>query len=228
MLLKEIPLFKGLDDDVLEAMERVCTIKTFPKNTILFSEGDKSDSFYIIRSGKVNVGINDEEGREVILSILGPGEYFGEIALMDGEPRSAYVMTKEPSQLIIISKNDFHELLASHSDIMMNLFRGLLKRFREANKKIESLALMDVYGRVARLLTHLAATSGRKGDGAPADLSRDDRVTINERLTHQEIANMVGASREMVSRVLKELTTEGYISSEKKYITIEKKLPYQW
>jgi CRP/FNR family transcriptional regulator, cyclic AMP receptor protein len=228
MLLREIPLFKGLDDNVLEALERVSTIKTFPKNTILFSEGDQSDSFYIIRSGKVNVGINDEEGREVILSILGPGEYFGEIALMDGEPRSAYVMTKEPSQLIIISKTDFHELLSSHSDIMTNLFRGLLKRFREANKKIESLALMDVYGRVARLLTHLAATSGKKSDGEPADLSSDDRVTINERLTHQEIANMVGASREMVSRVLKDLATEGYISAEKKYITIEKKLPYQW
>lgn len=228
MLLKEIPLFKGLDDDVLKALERVCTIKTFPKNTILFSEGDQSDSFYIIRSGKVNVGINDEEGREVILSILGPGEYFGEIALMDGEPRSAYVMTKEPSQLIIISKNDFHELLSLHPDIMMNLFRGLLKRFREANKKIESLALMDVYGRVARLLTHLAATSGKKDDGGPADLSSEDKVTINERLTHQEIANMVGASREMVSRVLKDLTTDGYISVEKKYITIEKRLPYQW
>lgn len=228
MLLKDIPLFKGLSDEVLEALERVSVVKTFPKNTILFSEGDQSDSFYIIRSGKVNVGINDEEGREVILSILGPGEYFGEIALMDGEPRSAYVMTKEPSQLIIISKSDFHELLSNHPDIMTNLFRGLLKRFREANKKIESLALMDVYGRVARLLTHLAATSGKKADGGPADLSSDERVTINERLTHQEIANMVGASREMVSRVLKELSNEGYISTEKKYITIEKKLPYQW
>jgi CRP/FNR family cyclic AMP-dependent transcriptional regulator len=228
MLLKDIPLFKGLGDEVLEALERVSMVKTFPKNTILFSEGDQSDSFYIIRNGKVNVGINDEEGREVILSILGPGEYFGEIALMDGEPRSAYVMTKEPSQLIIISKSDFHELLSNHPDIMMNLFRGLLKRFREANKKIESLALMDVYGRVARLLTHLAATSGQKADGGPVDLTSDERVTINERLTHQEIANMVGASREMVSRVLKELSNEGYISTEKKYITIEKKLPYQW
>jgi CRP/FNR family transcriptional regulator, cyclic AMP receptor protein len=228
MILKDIPLFQGLGDEVLEALERVSTIKTFPKNTILFSEGDQSDSFYIIRSGRVNVGINDEDGREVILSILGPGEYFGEIALMDGEPRSAYVMTKEPSQLVIISKNDFHGLLSSHPDIMTNLFRGLLKRFREANKKIESLALMDVYGRVARLLIHLAATTGKKADGGRADLATDERVTIDERLTHQEIANMVGASREMVSRVLKDLSNDGYISVHKKYITIEKKLPYQW
>ncbi|GBC62011.1 Crp/Fnr family transcriptional regulator [Desulfonema ishimotonii] len=214
--LKDIPLFSDLDNDELTELKKVTVTKTFPKNTILFSEGDPSDSFYVIRSGKVNVGINDEEGREVILSILGPGEYFGEMALMDGEPRSAFVMTKEMVRLLIISKKDFKLLLSSDNEILLKLLKGLQKRLREANKKIESLALMDVYGRVARLLTQLAGGSG------------EEETTIQDKLTHQEIANMVGASREMVSRVLKELTIEGYISIEKKRITIHKKLPYEW
>jgi CRP/FNR family cyclic AMP-dependent transcriptional regulator len=161
------------------------------------------------------VGINDEEGREVILSVLGPGEYFGEMALLDGEPRCAYVMTKERTKLLIISKKEFENLLNANPGIMLNLLKGLQKRLREANKRIESLALMDVYGRVARLLTQIAG-------------ARVDEVVITEKMTHQEIANMVGASREMVSRVLKELTNEGYISIHKKRITIHRKLPYEW
>ncbi len=214
-MLNEIPIFSGLNDAELEKLEKVAVVKTFPKNTILFSEGDQSDSFYVVLSGKVNVGINDEEGREVILSILGEGEYFGEMALLDGEPRSAFVMTKEPTQLLIISKKDFESFVETNPDIIINVLKGLLKRLREANKKIESLALMNVYGRVARLLTQLSVT-------------RDDKTMIEDKLTHQEIANMVGASREMVSRVLKELSDEGYISIRKKKITLHGKLPYEW
>ncbi len=214
-MLKNIPLFSGLEEDQLETLRKALIVKTYPKNSYLFSEGDPSDSFYVVEKGKVNVGINDEEGREVILSVLGPGEYFGEMALLDGEPRCAYVMTKERTKLLIISKKEFENLLNANPAIMVNLLKGLQKRLREANKRIESLALMDVYGRVARLLTQIAG-------------AREDEVVITEKMTHQEIANMVGASREMVSRVLKELTTEGYISIHKKRITIHRKLPYEW
>lgn len=214
-MLKEIPIFSGLSDLEFEKLEKVAVLKTFPKNTILFSEGDQSDSFYVILSGKVNVGINDEEGREVILSILGEGEYFGEMALMDGEPRSAFVMTKEPTQLLIVSKKDFQNLVGSNPEIIYNVLKGLLKRLREANKKIESLALMNVYGRVARLLIQLSETRG-------------DMTMIRDKLTHQEIANMVGASREMVSRVLKELSDQGYITIQKKRISLHGKLPFDW
>jgi len=214
-MLKNIPLFSGLNDKEMEALQKVAVIKTFPKNTILFSEGDPSDSFYVVRKGKVNVGINDEEGREIILSMLGPGEYFGEMALLDGEPRCAFVTTKEKTQLFIVSKKDFQSLLISSPEIMLNLLKGLQKRLREANRKIESLALMNVYGRVARLLTQLAG-------------SREEEIVITDKLTHQEIASMVGASREMVSRVLKDLSNKGYISIFKKHITIHKKLPYDW
>ena len=215
IMLKNIPLFSGLEADQIETLRKVLLVKTYPKNVYLFSEGDPSDSFYIVEKGKVNVGINDEEGREVILSVLGPGEYFGEMALLDGEPRCAYVMTKERSKLLIISKREFQNLLNANPGIMLSILKGLQKRLREANKRIESLALMDVYGRVARLLTQIAGTP------------REDEVVITDKMTHQEIANMVGASREMVSRVLKDMTNEGYISIQQKRITLHKKLPYE-
>lgn len=214
-MLKDIPLFSSLEKGEIEAIMEVSKSKIFPRNTILFSEGDPSDSFYVVQKGKVHVGINDEEGREVILSVLGPGEYFGEMALLDGEPRCAYVMTKERTKLLIISKSDFKNLLLTKSEITLNLLKGLQKRLREANRRIESLSLINVYGRVIRLLIQIAGTP-------------DAEVVITEKLTHQEIANMVGASREMVSRVLKDLTNKGYISIQSKRIMIHKKLPYSW
>ena len=213
-MLKNIPLFSSLNDQELDALSKVAVKKTFPKNTILFSEGDRSDSLYVICSGKIKVTINDREGNEVILAMLGPGEYFGEMALLDSEPRSACAITKESTQLLIFSKNDFMDIFSSNP-IAFNLLKGLIKRLREANKKIESLALLDVYGRVARLLIQLAKPQNQK-------------MVIEDKLTHQEIANMVGSSREMVSIILKELSNGGYITVDKKQITINRKLPYSW
>lgn len=213
-MLKNIPLFSSLNDQELDALSKVAVKKTFPKNTILFSEGDRSDSLYVICSGKIKVTINDREGNEVILAMLGPGEYFGEMALLDSGPRSACAITKEPTQLLIFSKNDFMDIFSSNP-IAFNLLKGLIKRLREANKKIEGLALLDVYGRVARLLIQLAKPQNQK-------------MVIEDKLTHQEIANMVGSSREMVSIILKELSSGGYITIDKKLITINRKLPYSW
>jgi CRP/FNR family cyclic AMP-dependent transcriptional regulator len=213
-MLKNIPLFSCLNDSELTAIEKVALKKTFPKNTILFSEGDKTDSLYIICDGKVKVTINDNEGKELILSMLGTGEYFGEMALLDDEPRSASVMTKETTQLLIISKKDFMDIFSSNP-IAFNLLKGLINRLREANKKIESLGLLDVYGRVARVLNQFAKP-------------QKEKMVIEEKLTHQEIANMIGSSREMVSLILKELSNGGYITIDKKQITINRKLPYSW
>ena len=213
-VLKNISLFSGLCDDKCKELLKTARKKTFPKNSILCNEGDISDSLYVIISGKVKVTINDEEGKEVILSILGPGEYFGEMSLLDSEPRSASVITKEPTEVLIISKHDFTNVFSANT-VTTNLMKGLIQRLREANKKIESLALLDVYGRIARLLNQLSRTI-------------NDKTVIEERLTHQEIANMIGSSREMVSIILKELTNGGYITVDKKRITINKKLPYAW
>ena len=213
-MLKNIPLFSSLTDSELTAIEKVAVKKTFPKNTILLSEGDSTDALYVICEGKVKVTIDDNEGKELILSILGTGEYFGEMALLDDEPRSASVTTKETTQLLIISKNDFMGFFSSNP-IALNLLKDLIKRLREANKKIESLGLLDVYGRVARILNQFAK-------------SQEGKMVIEEKLTHQEIANMIGSSREMVSLILKELSNGGYITIDKKLITINKKLPYSW
>ncbi len=212
--LREISLFNGLSDDELSLLEKSANKKTFPRNTILVSEGDTTDSLYIICSGKVKVIINDDEGREVILSVLGAGDYFGEMALLDNEPRSACVMTKEQTELLTISKQSFMDIFSSHP-VAYNLLTGLTRRLREANKKIESLALLDVYGRIARLFAQLAA-------------EQENGTHTLEKLTHQEIANMIGSSREMVSIILKELVNGSFITIDKKHITINKKLPYSW
>ena len=214
-LLHQIPIFSCLEDDELGRLGQVAVRKKFPRNTVLLSEGDITDSLYVIISGKVKTIINDENGREIILSISGPGEYFGEMALIDGEPRSATIVTREACQMFVFSKEDLKGILRSNPDMVFTLLKGLIKRLRETDKKIESLALMDVYGRIAQLLIQMA-------------VPRDDVMVIDEPLTHQEIANMVGASREMVSRILNELSRGGYISVKKKIITIMRKLPYSW
>ncbi|MFC1523903.1 Crp/Fnr family transcriptional regulator [Thermodesulfobacteriota bacterium] len=215
-LLRKNPLFSCLKDEELESFSRVAVKKTYPKNTILFSEGDNTDSIYFISSGKVKVTIIDQSGKEIILSLLGPGDYFGEMAaLVEDAPRSACVMTREACQFFVISRENFRDIVTRHTDIVFSLLKGSLDRLKEANKKIESLALMDVYGRIARLFLQMAKQNG-------------ENLIIEEKLTHQDIANMVGSSREMVSRVLKELTNGGYIASSKKIIEIKKKLPYSW
>ncbi|RPH49785.1 MAG: Crp/Fnr family transcriptional regulator [Desulfobacteraceae bacterium] len=214
-ILKNIPIFSCLHDDELYELTNVAIKKTFSKNTILISEGDSTDSLYVIYSGKVKAIITDENGKEVILSIFGPGEYFGELAFIDGEHRSASIITREPTEVLIISRDGLRDILSSNPNLAFNLLVGVVKRLREATKQIEGLALMDVYGRVARLLAHFAKAQGEK-------------QIIEEKLTHQEIANMTGSSREMVSRIFKDLLAGGYISIENKLITINKPLPYSW
>lgn len=203
--------FSRLDDETIRCLEKVAVRKKFAKNTILFSKGDESDSLYIVSSGKVKAIIHDEHGREVVLSVIGPGEYFGEMAAIDGAPRSATVVTKEPAEILVIHREDFGKLLTSNPTLMFDLLKVLLERFRKADEKIESLAFMNVYSRVAAFLMQSAEPQGEKW-------------VIRETLTHQEIADMVGASRETVSRTIKGLLEEGTISIEKKRITINRKL----
>jgi CRP/FNR family cyclic AMP-dependent transcriptional regulator len=151
-----------------------------------------------VLSGRLKVMMSDAEGKEVILSILGPGEFFGEMGLIDDEPRSATVVTIEPCELLSIAKREFKKSLAENFDMSMAVMRGLVRRLREADRKIGSLALLDVYGRVARLLLDMAENV-------------DGEKVVTKRLPKQDIAKMIGASREMVSRVMKDLQTGGYI-----------------
>ncbi len=202
-----IPLFSGLGQDEIELLLRAGTKKSFAKNTLLMSEGSRGESLYVVQQGKMKVFLSDPDGKEVILSILGPGDFIGEMALIDDEPRSAGVMTMEAAELFVISKPDFTSCLAKNPELAANLMKGLCQRLRAADRHIESLALMDVYGRVARTLLQLAQQS-------------DGRLVINQRLTHKDIGNMVGASREMVSRIFRDLANSGYIRIEDRRIVI--------
>ncbi len=211
-MLKKIPLFSTLDDNGMNYLKDVAVKRSFPKNTVLFSRGDQSDALYLLYEGSAKAIINDETGKEIVLSTIGPGEYFGEISFLDGEARSATVMTREPVQVLIVYKNDFKKILFSNPDIVFRLLKELLKKLRRSTEQIESLAFMDVYKRIANLLLQLAKPQNAKW-------------VIEEKLTHQEISNRVGSSREMVSRIMKQLQTGGYISTDRKKIIIHKKLP---
>lgn len=197
-VLKSVPLFAAIPDEQLRTLVTVVTRRSAPRNSVIMAAGDQIDSLYIVITGRLKVMMGDAEGKEVILSLIGPGEFFGEMGLIDDEPRSASVVTIEPCELLAISKRDFRKCLAENVDVAMAVMRGLVRRLREADRKIGSLALLDVYGRVARLLL---------------DMSEDvnGQKMVTKRLPKQDIAKMIGASREMVSRVMKDLQMGGYI-----------------
>ena len=197
-VLKTVPLFTSFPEDYLRALTAVVTRKSAPRSTTIMGAGDVVDSLYLVLSGRLKVMMSDSDGKEVILTILGPGEFFGEMGLIDDEPRSATVVTIEPCELLSIAKRDFKKSLAENPDMSMAVMRGLVRRLREADRKIGSLALLDVYGRVARLLLDMAENV-------------DGEKIVTKRLPKQDIAKMIGASREMVSRVMKDLQTGGYI-----------------
>jgi CRP/FNR family cyclic AMP-dependent transcriptional regulator len=214
-VLGSIDIFSGLPATDRQIIADCALLKTFPKNTVLLNEGDRADFLYVVLSGKAKVFVNDEGGAEAILTILEPGGYFGELALVDHGPRSASVMTLEPSVLAIISKADFERCLLNYPTIALNLIRALTQRVRVLTENVRSLALMDVYGRIVRTLRNLAQ-------------EQEGKQVIDHKLTHQDIANMVGASREMVSRIMKDLEAGGYITIKNKKITINDKLPARW
>lgn len=200
------------EESIFEVLGKAGKKRFYPKNTIILSEGDPSSCLYVIHSGRLKAFLADEQGREIVLNIMEPGEYFGEMALIDNEVRSASVMTMEDSQLTVVTKENFNDCLAKNPKLVTPLMLGLIKRLRISTRKVGSLALMDVYGRVASTLLQLA----REQDG---------KLVIREKLTHQEIANIVGASREMVSRIMHDLAQGGYISVDgKKQIVLNEKL----
>jgi CRP/FNR family cyclic AMP-dependent transcriptional regulator len=209
------PLFGHLDEASAKVLFKETQRRVYPKNSFVINTGDTSDCFYIILSGKVKIVIPDEEGKEVILSMLGAGDHFGEFSLIDGQPRSASVVTLEESTLLIIGRDQFRACLAENPAIAERLMISLTQRLRNADRKIEGLALHDVYSRLARTLSELAT-------------DQDGKRTLPQRLTHQDLANMIGASREMITRLLRDLAAGGYISIENREISLLKKLPPAW
>jgi CRP/FNR family cyclic AMP-dependent transcriptional regulator len=200
--------------EALRAITAKAVTRTFPKNAIILNEGDRADSLYVILEGCVKVFVANAEGKEVVLSTQGPGEYFGEMILDEG-PRSASVITLEPSRFLVVPKADFKRFLLDNPRFAVRLIEDLIRRVRSLTENVKSLALMDVYGRVARVLLELAEEC-------------DGNMVITSKLTQQDIASRVGASREMISKILKDLSVGGYITVEHKHITINKAPPRHW
>jgi CRP/FNR family transcriptional regulator, cyclic AMP receptor protein len=208
-------LFPALSPEDLSVLARCGVIKAYPRNTMLFQEGQPSADLYIVVTGQIKVFVSEAQGKEMTLTLEGPGGYFGELGLVDEAPRSATVMTTEPSQLVVVSKADFQRCLAAHPDLGIKLMRALVQRVRILTERVKSIALLDVYGRVAQTLQGLA-------------VEQSGRWVIERRVTHQDIASMVGASREMVSRIMRDLVVGGYIEMQHKHIRIKEKLPAGW
>ena len=203
-----------LSDADLMAVGSHGVARSYPKNTIIVTEGDKTDSLYVILEGRVKVFVSDDSGNEVLLLTQGAGEYFGELVLDEG-PRSASIMTLEPARFLVVPKADFREFVMRNPAFALSLIEKLIGRVRSLTASVKSLALMDVYGRVARLLLDLAEDSG-------------GQLAISQRLTQQDIASRIGASREMVSRILKDLSTGGYLTQSRTGIVLHRKPPEHW
>ena len=203
-----------LGQDLLRQIAATGVIRQFPKNTILINEGDQGDSLFIVLTGRVKVFASNAAGKEVVIAFHGPGEYVGEMSL-DGAPRSASVMTAEPSTCAVVSRAQFREFILAHPDFALHLVEKLIQRVRMATENVKSLALSDVYGRLVRLLLSLAA-------------ERDGRLIVPEKLTQQDIAERVGASRDMISRLMKDLVGGGYLAVEDRTIVILRKPPPGW
>jgi CRP/FNR family cyclic AMP-dependent transcriptional regulator len=206
----------GRDPEVLGEVElaeisRSAIPRSYPARTVIVSEGDRSDALYVILEGRCRAYVSDENGREAILSDMGPGEYFGEVAMDEG-PRSASVVTLEPTKLLVVPAERFRAFLAENPDFAFHFIRKLLHRIRELTHNVSGLALLDAYGRVARLLLESAREEG-------------GRQVAAERMTQAEIASRVGCSREMVSRIFKDLVQGGYVSVEKERIVILRRPP---
>lgn len=203
-----------LQDHTLRDIAASGVVRVFPKHTILINEGDVGDALYVVLSGRVKVYASNEAGREFVIDFHGPGEYVGEMSL-DGAPRSASVMTVEPTTCAIVNRAQFRDFILAHPDFAMHLIERLIHRVRVTTSNLKSLALSDVYGRLARLLNALVQ-------------SIDGKLVVPEKLTQQDIADRVGASRDMIGKLMKDLIGGGYLGVEDRTITILKKLPTGW
>jgi CRP/FNR family cyclic AMP-dependent transcriptional regulator len=211
LLLRNVRLFAGLPESQLELLASVAQRRSFAKGDKIFAGGEHAMSLHLIVTGKVQVVFADKHGAEVILDILNPGEYFGEMALIDELPRSATIVARESCEILILSKKDFLACLQGNFQLTMALQRGLVKRLRGANSRIGSLALLDVQGRVAKVLLEMAETvNGRK---------------VARNLSQQDIAKIIGASREMVGRMLNHMQSRGQIKVEGATIVLNPPAP---
>lgn len=209
--LSRVPMFEGLDAEALRGLASVTSAQRFSRNALVILAEEHGDSFFIIRSGKVKVSVTGNDGREVILSLLGPGEFFGELSLLDGHPRSADVTTVERTELLAIRRNDFLNVINEHPVIPTHLLVTLATRLRKSDRQVAGLALLGISERISSVLLAIAEEQGEE---------TDEGIVIRKRPTHQLIGSMAGTARETVTRVMKRLVDEGYIRTDGRELVI--------
>jgi CRP/FNR family transcriptional regulator, cyclic AMP receptor protein len=209
--IRNVSFFSTLSDHELEMVAKIAFAKTFNKGYMVFEEGEKRDTLYIVLKGRVKVSLFDEDGREYILDIIGKDGFFGELSLFEELSGFANVMTLEQSDLLMIRRNDFMRLLMENRDFAMSMIKELSKRLRAANEKLKSFAFLGVEGRILKYLMDIGEKSGMKVK---------DRIIIENGPTQVEIASACGCSRETVSRMVKSLVEKGRLSVLKKQYTI--------
>ncbi|MEW6202760.1 MAG: Crp/Fnr family transcriptional regulator [bacterium] len=204
--LREVPLFNKLSQKELKVLERASAVKSYERNEVIIHKHDIGDTFFSILSGKVKVILTDDPGKEFIVGILKPKEFFGELSLLDGEPRSASVVALEPTEVLVLRREDFLEQIKKHPEIPAKIMTVLARRLRDANLHIGNLAFLDVCGRLARVLIDIAKATGKK---------QEDGIFVSVEYNRSELAHLVGTTRETLTRALKTLKTMGYIKLKK-------------
>jgi len=213
--LKKVPIFSDLTESALQLILSKSRTLKFRKGAVLMSEGETGESLYLIHSGQVKIFVSEEDGNEMTLFIEGPGSYIGEISLLDGAPRTASAITLEKTEVISISKNAFIEVITENPDIAFNIISALTQKLRRATESIRSLALKNVYQRLVLKLLELAE-------------EEDGYKVISRRYSHLELGKMIGASREMVGKVMAELTRGEYVEQRDKKLVLLKDFPHDW
>ena len=213
-MLAQVPLFADLDPAALSALEQQTKVKRYQKRTVIIEKGEESSILYVLESGRAKVYVADDAGKEIVLRELGPGDHFGELALLGGSPRTASVMTLTDCEARLLTGSVFRDFLAKHPEVALLLIRHLARQVADLTDTASDLALLSVYGRIAKVLVESAQD--------------EDGRLITGPLTQQHIADRVGCSREMVSRIVGDLKTGGYVSLEGKRFVLERKLPERW
>ena len=200
-LIRRVPLFSLLTGEQAQAVAEGVVKRRYRRGEVIVEQGTKSNALFILLTGRARVVTADSRGREVILAVLQPGDYLGEMSLIDNEPHSATVRAEVQCDALVLGRPEFTRCLPENSSLSYAIMRGLVSRLRAADRQIESLALLDVYGRVARALLDMAE------EGAEFKL-------IRNKVSRQDLAKVVGASREMVSRVMKDLESRGMVQTQ--------------
>ena len=211
--LKQVPLFAGLADEDIGELMSVAKRRTFRNGEVIFHREDPGQVLYVIKEGKVKISLVSPDGQEISLVVFGKGECFGELTILDGLPRSANAVAMEKVECYTLQRSDFHKAIMNNPKIAIQVMEVLSNRLRSTDQMVEDLIFLDVYGRVAKKLLELADVHGAKVENG---------IRIDVRLTQQELASMVGASRESVNKVMGYFTDKNFISTDKHKITLHR------